>query len=113
MLVSALERVYGRYAVSFGQQRSHADPCKSSLCCSEPHHCLSAWYGLLCQSVGTVLLHPAKALGLGSLRLVLASLVREQSWGLPLRHTLRFYITPHCMKYLASQSQAPLWPGTA
>jgi hypothetical protein len=28
-------------------------------------------------------------------------------------HTLRFYIRPHCMKYLASQSQAPLWPGTA
>ena len=113
MIVSALQRGRGREAVSFGQQRSHAAPCKSSLCCSEPHHCLSVWYGLLYQSVGTVLPHPAKALGLGPLRLVLASLVREQSWGLPLRHTLRFYLTPHFVTWQAVGRTAPLVPATA
>jgi len=76
VLVSALERGHRRDAVSFGQQRSRAahpaqsvarhGPCK-------PHHCLLVIKRLWCQSVGTVLLHPAKAFGFGSLRLVLAA----------------------------------------
>jgi len=58
------------------QQRSRAaHPAHSAMRHEpgKPHHCLVVIARLWCQSVGTVLLHPAKAFGFGSLRLVLAT----------------------------------------
>jgi len=62
-------------AVSFDQQRSRAaypTPGAVRQRQGKQHHCLSVRHGLCRQSVGTVLLHPAKALGVASLRIVLA-----------------------------------------
>lgn len=70
VIVSALVRGHGRDAVSFGQQRSRvAHPAHSAARhgLGKPHHCLVVIMRLRCQSVGTVLLHPAKAFGFGSL----------------------------------------------
>ena len=69
-VVRALERWATRSANSFGQQRSRAAHPAHSAARYEPgnrHHCLSVIERLWLQSVGTVLLHPAKAFGFGSL----------------------------------------------
>jgi len=58
------------------QQRSHVshpDHSAARHVQGKPHHCLLVIARLWRQSVGTVLLHPAKAFGFGSLRLVLAT----------------------------------------
>lgn len=68
--VSALARGHRRDAVSHGQQRSrvsHPDHSAARHGPGKPHHCLVVTERLWCQSVGTALLHPAKAFGFGSL----------------------------------------------
>ena len=107
--------------------------CKSLRLIAGPQHRFRGFDGLGCQSVHAALLRPVQGAaevhgqcfarawsercgagcGHASLRIVAGCWIDGGDGIHSCGHTLRFYIRPHCVKCLASQSQAPLWPCTA